>query len=93
MNIFNKKQNTTVSQNSQDPDVQLAALVAKTKKLNKDIDDMSKQTKKNLDNIETEVDEKSGNIDDICADLDKADKKAESEFDQLAIDEVDESEE
>ena len=91
MNLFNKKTNSKVAQNTQDPDVQLAALVEQAKKINQNIDKISKETQKGLNYVEYEVDKKSDTIDDITSDLDKTDKKAEDDFDQLAIDQVDES--
>ncbi len=87
---MNTDQNTTNSQSIQDLTKKMEDLLAEEKKIVSEIEEINKDTREKMDNIEGEIHEEMNNIDELFDDLDKADKKAEEDLDKLILTQAEE---
>ncbi|MFA7208874.1 MAG: hypothetical protein WC120_01180 [Parcubacteria group bacterium] len=72
---------------AQDLDRQINDLVDEAKKINQEIDAVGEKAKKEMDVIESEVDESIMKVEKIYSDLDQIEKEAGDEFDKLMLEE------
>lgn len=78
-------QNKVNSQNAQSVNSQLGDLLNDAKNVNQEIDETNSETKKDMDNIEVEIDKSINNVEHIYSDLDQIEKDAGDELDKLVL--------
>jgi DNA repair ATPase RecN len=67
---------------------QLDDLLDEAKKLNDEIDDTGREARKNIDELNTEIDKSISDLEKNCSDLDEIEKGAGDELDKLVLEEA-----
>ncbi|MFA5746898.1 MAG: hypothetical protein WC926_02370 [Candidatus Paceibacterota bacterium] len=83
-----KDQNAASGQNIQELDSQLKDLLKKAKKIGQEIEETNKSLEEEMDGLSKKVDMSINNIQQICSDLDQAEKEAGDELDKIALEQA-----
>lgn len=66
----------------------ISDLLAKTRKLNQEIKEANNESRKEIENLNTQVDKTINNIEQIFSELDQIEKEAGDEMDKLILEEA-----